>query len=308
MGMKDDDMLPDERALLEGKTPSADTGAADDTTSQAAGDDAAPGSTPPGDQAPAGATDDEGAIDQATLEAVASDDATPARPTYDTPEARDFKAERTALRAQESEIEKKWGDGEITDEERAAQLTDVRDKLDDALREQTRADTIADLNRQSVIQTQQQVLAGISDASRKAGELDYTDSKVATAYDRMLGAVMADPDNGSKSFAELAQLAHDGLCAVRGVKRGAPPPPPPPAADTPTTAAPGAKPAAAARPQIPQTLSGMPAAAATPVSNDMATSLAAMDDPDAAEAMLASLSAGQRQQLLRSTMPGTGRR
>jgi hypothetical protein len=151
-------------------------------------------------------------------EPVAIED-TAVRPTYESPEARDFDAERKALRQSKADVQKQWSDGELSDEEYSAKTSEVDDKLDTLLTLKVQAETIENLNRQAVIQTQQQALQAISAASKKAGELDYSDAKVATAYDRMLGAVMADPDNGGKAFAELAQLAHDALCTTRGVKR-----------------------------------------------------------------------------------------
>lgn len=188
---------------------------------------------------------DEGAIDQAALEAVASEDA-PARPTYESPEARDFDTERKTLRASKNDIQKQWNDGELSDEEYAAKVAAVDDQLDALLVAKTQAETIENLNRQAVIQTQMQVLDAIRTSSKKANELDYSDAKVATAYDKMLGAVMADPDNGGKTFAELAQLAHDALCTTRGVKRAAP------AAD-PNNSRPRRE-----APVIPTTLRGLP--------------------------------------------------
>lgn len=311
MGIKDDDLLPDERALLEGKPLSDGT-----DTQQAAGgtdgDGGEPAANPdagtdaPSDTPADGAVDDEGAIDQSALEAVASDE-TAARPTYDKPDARDYDTERKTLRASKADIQKKWNDGELSDEEYAAKTAEVDDQLDALLVAKTEAQTIESLNKQAAIQEQQKVLNAISTASKLANELDYTDEKVAIAYDKMLRTVAEDPDNAGKSFAELAQLAHVGLCAVRGIQRGAPKPKEDAKDDAKDG---GQKPeqAASMRAKIPTTLGSMPAAAAVPVGNDALTSLAAIDDPDAAEAALASMPASQRTALLRSTMPDTTRR
>lgn len=208
-----EDVFGDDEPLVRHLPTSEGDADSDSADAGDAGDD----TDPPAD----GASDDEGAIDQAALEAVASEDA-PARPTYDRPEARDFDAERKTLRGSKSDIQKQWNDGELSDEEYAAKVSEVDDQLDALLTAKVKAETIEDLNRQAVIQTQQQVLESIRATSKKANELDYADIKVATAYDKMLGAVMADPDNGGKTFAELAQLAHDALCTTRGVKRAAP--------------------------------------------------------------------------------------
>lgn len=313
MSMKDDDLLPDERALLEGKPLSDGTepqqaagGADGDGGESAASHDAGTGA--PSDAPADGAVDDEGAIDQTALEAVASDE-TAARPTYDKPEARDYETERKTLRASKTDIQKKWSDGELSDEEYAAKTAEVDDQLDALLVAKTEAQTIENLNKQAIIQDQQKVLNAISAASKQANELDYTDEKVATAFDNMLRTVAQDPDNAGKSFAELAQLAHTGLCAVRGIQRGSV------TQKTKDGAAGEAKDgektgdkSASMRAAIPQTLGNMPAAAAVPVGNDAITSLAALDDPDAAEAALAAMPAAQRSALLRSTIQNNTRR
>lgn len=316
--LPDDDLLPDERALLEqqanGGAPAAaapapaateaddaDTqAAAEGTAAEAAADAAA--ATP----APAPATDGEGSeTDQAATTAE------PVRPTYEAPEARDFGAELKQVRDEQAVLRTKWTNGELGDDEYNAQLASLEDKRDAVLTAKVQAETIENLNRQAVVQSQNQVLASIMKASKEAGQLDYTDAKNATAFDKMLGAVMADPENGGKSFAELAQAAHDALCAVRGVKAAAPAPSPAPS----PAGAPAPAPAAAAAPAaptmrgIPPTLGGIPQASANPVSNDAATAIVSMDDPDQAEAALASLPASQRAELLRSTIrPNQGRR
>lgn len=229
-----------------------------------------------------GAADDEGAIDQTALETVANDDAA-ARPIYDRPEARDFDTERKALRGSKAEMQKQWNDGELSDEQYAAKIGEVDDQLDALLTAKVKADTIDDLNRQAVIQTQTQVLQSVRDASKKANELDYTDAKVATAYDRMLGAVMADPENGGKSFGELAQLAHEGLCAVRGVKRAAP------ASDVPRPRR--------ETPAVPTTLRGLPNAAASNTGGSRLEAVGRLTGPAYQEAFN-KLSAAERATLL----------
>lgn len=295
MNPKDDDLLPDERALLEGKTLTDEV--KDEPIQAAEPDDETPADEP---AEPTPEADDEAAE---PVEAAKDEAAEPTRPTYDSMGEQDFKAERAALRAEEAAIEKRWGDGELSDEDRLAQLNAVRDKLDDVLRAQTRADTIADLNRQAAAQEQQKALSAVAQASAKAGELDYSDQKVAAAFDRMISAIMSDPDNAGKPFAEIAGLTHAALCAVRGVQRSVKV-----ESDSTAKSPKGDKPSQASmRATIPQTLGNMPPAAAAPVGNDAITSLAAMDDPDAAEASLAAMSAAQRKSLLRSTMP-TARR
>lgn len=301
--IQDDDLLPDERALLEQEaTGDAPAPAAAPAPADADVDTAA--APAPAADAPAPAPAPEGeAAAPAPAPAVESEggetDAAPQRPTYDTGEARDFDKERGEVRTEKAALHKKWSDGELSDDDYNTQAAALDDKLDALLTEKVQAQTIDNLNRQAAIQSQQQVLAGIMKASKAANELDYTDAKTATAFDKMLGAVMADPENGGKSFAELAQAAHDGLCAVRGVKRAAAAAPAPAAAPTP---------AQPTMRNIPATLGGMPSASNVPVSNDAASSIVGMDDPDQAEAALAAMPAAQRSELLRSTIkPNQGR-
>lgn len=316
--LPDDDLLPDERALLEQQASGAPAPAPAAAAPAPADDDTAAAPAPAPAAAEPGAEGEAAAAAAATTEADGegseTDSATtaePVRPTYEAPEARDFGAELKGVRDEQAALRKQWSDGELGDDEYNAKLAELEDRRDAVLTAKVQAETIENLNRQAVIQTQQQVLAAIRKASMEAGQLDYTDVKNATAFDKMLGAVMADPENGGKSFPELAQAAHDALCAVRGVKAAAPAPSPAPS----PAGAPAPAPAAAAAPAaptmrgIPPTLGGIPQASANPVSNDAATAIVSMDDPDQAEAALASLPASQRAELLRSTIrPNQGRR
>lgn len=314
--LPDDDLLPDERALLEGKPIATDTTPpAQAATLDPVDDDNEPATPPAAAPAPAPAAEDNtpapapapavaesegGEVDQATDAAQ--------RPTYEAPTARDFDAERKTLRGEKATLHKQWSDGELTDEDYQAKTADLDDKLDAILVEKTQAQTIENLNRQAVVQKQTDVLARIAADSKKAGLLDYGDEKTAKAFDSMFKAVASDPENEGKSFEDLANAAHTALCAVRGAKASAAPAPSPAPAPAPAAAAPAA-PAAPAMRNIPQTLNGLPPASMNPVSNDAATSIAAMDDPDAAEAALAAMPASQRTELLRSTIrPGQGRR
>jgi len=297
MTMEHDDLLPDERELLAGKTPAAAAPASDDSDADAAAaaeaaakDEGAEGDKPKEGE---GAKDDE--IDADALATVADDDAEQRLPTYDV-ETKDFAAERKTLKDAQHDIEVKWADGKISDEERAAQLVEITDKRDALTRAESKAEALAEINAQNEKAALQDVLTGIAAASKKAGEIDYGDTKAATAYNAMLKAVASDPGNEGKSFPELAQLAHDAMCAVRGVKRAAAPAPPPPKEEVKEEKKPHPREA------VPQTLTGMPAAGGNPVGNDFMTSLAASDDPDAAEAALAALPAAQKTALLRSTI------
>ena len=318
--LPDDDLLPDERALLEGGTvspapaPAADApapapAAASGTDADEEGTTAAPAPAPAADPVaaapapadePAPAPDGEGSDTDLNAE--------PARPTYEAPAARDFSAELKAVRDDQSALTKKWSDGEITDDEYNAQRADLEDKRDSVLTAKVQAETIDTLNRQAKLQSQQQVLASIISASKAAGQIDYSEAKNATAFDKMLAAVSSDPENEGLGFAELAQKTHTALCAVRGISAAAPARSPSPAPAPAPAAGPAAAPAAPSMRNIPPTLGALPSAGTVPIHNEAATTIAGMDDPDQAEAALAAMPVSQRTELLRSTIrPGHGR-
>lgn len=303
---EDDDSLPEERAALEARENGEPltTLPVDDEAPAAAAADATPpaGDTPPADppadatppadtppvtDPPPGATDGEGD----------TTDAAPQPTQYQAP-TRDWGKERTDLRAEMLAIDKKWSDGELSDEDRATQLGGIHDKLDAITRDQTRAETLVEINRQNAIAEQTKVLDALREAGKKVG-LDYGEQKNGVAFDALFDAVAKDPDNAGKGFAELAQKTHETLLAMRGIKAAAEAPAPAPA--------PAAKPAAP-KPNIPQTLHGMTPAAATPIANEAVTALANIDDPEQAEAMLAAMPQAQRQALLHSTVPTPSRR
>lgn len=330
MKMQDDDLLPDERALLEGNTTAE--APAEDAAAEAAPVDETAKADEPGTSAAATtseATEQPAAeeageseeLDPQALAAVAGETNERAPATYEV-QAKDFAAERAALDTQEADVNKRWSDGELSDPEQAAELRKLRDQRDALLREEVRAETIADINRQNTRREQSATLANIRAASASAGEVDYSDDKNAAAFDNMLRAVINDPANENISFGEAAAKAHDALCAVRGIKRAAPAPAhastpapaPATAAQANTTAQAAAAPAAPAaektdqRKAIPPTLTGLPVAASAPIGNDFLTSLAAIDDPDAAEAALAAMPKQQREAIMRSTINTSARR
>lgn len=219
------------------------------------GDAAADGEAADSEGAEAGEGGGEDApLSQESLESIASDE--PDITAFEV-EKVDFKAKRADLATKEGEIDEKWTAGQMTDTERNKQLAALRDERDELTRQQTRAETIEDLNRQQLQSYQVRVLRNIASTSKKAGQLDYGDAKVGKAFDGMLQAVAADPDNDGKAFHELAQLAHEALCASRGVKATAAPAAAAKPAGTPAATS---APAARTAPKPPLTLRGLPAA------------------------------------------------
>ncbi len=243
----------------------ADTGAADGEATEAGEGTQAAGE---GDATTAAADStkaDEPALDVEALEAIAADE--PDAPAFEVDKT-DFKAERAKLSTDEKKIEDDWAAGNLSDAERGQKLLELRDRRDDLTRQETRAETIADLNRQQQQTYQTRVLRSIATQSKTAGQLDYSDAKVGSAYDAMLRAVAADPNNEGKKFHELAQLAHEALCATRGVKAA---PAPTAAAATP------AAPAARKSPAAPITLRDLPVAATPNTGGDALDALGKLE-------------------------------
>lgn len=212
------------------------------------------------DDAPAGAADGEGSETDASTAAESdtppaeevATDGEPELPTYEVRD-RDYQAELTTLSAKEDEIEKAWSSGELTDEQRAAQLKEVRTEIRSIEREQIREETKAELNQQAILSSQKKVLARMAINSKAAGELDYGDQATASAFDAMFKAVRADPANKDLSYAQRVEKTHNALCAARGITRKA--------VAAPATAPAPAPAAARTPPQAPVTLRGVPNAA-----------------------------------------------
>ncbi|WAC72079.1 hypothetical protein OU995_21280 [Roseateles sp. SL47] len=235
---------------------------------------------------------EQGALDESALRAVAGED--DQEPDLIQVEKIDFKAKRAELTKAEQEIDQKWTEGSLTDAERNQQMADLRDRRDALTAEQSRNETIQAMNASALERHQLGVLRGIATASKAAGQLDYSDAKVGAAFDGMLRAVASDPANEGKNFRELAQLAHEGLCAVRGVRAQAAAPAPAPAA----AAKPGAQ-AAAVRtpPKPPITLRDLPTASTPHTGGDAFDALSGLKGQDY-QAAFDKLSPAQKQRLL----------
>lgn len=290
-GPQDDDMLPEERALLE---------------AQAAGEKATPATVL--------AEDDKTAQpDQAAEPAqpVATQEAqpeTPAAPILDEdgdpvliPVAvKDFKAQFEALDARQAEIESKWAAGEIDDEARLAALKEIRAQDRALTKEEARQETMVAHNEAAVSAAQQQMLGKLMAASKAAGEIDYANAAAQAAYNAQLQHLLSTEfkDKDMRDWANVRAVytkTHADLCAAFGVKKQAAAPAPAPTA------------AKAEKPVIPPTLGGIPAAGAVPVTNEFLGALSGLDDPDAAEALVAAQPKATRESILRSASP-TGRR
>lgn len=274
----------DAAAEQEAKEPTATP--ADD---KPAGDDTQPAKTD---------TSADTAPDADTLADVLAEAQPSDAPRYELPDTASIADQRKALREQRAALDAKWIAGAITDAERSEKVDAIDDQLDDLLMQATRANTLADVNRQNAINDQVRVIDSIRRDGAKVG-IDYKpDGDAAGQFDTALQVLAARKDMAGKPFEDLAREAHRVVLALNGKLAAAP-------ATSPSAAAPAAPaPAPAPKParEIPPTLGHMPAAARAPIANDFMSEFAGIDDPDRAEAMLENMPARQREALLRSTV------
>ena len=309
------DLMPEEREAMTGEKPSAAAqpaptaealadaaGATDDGADQGIDEGAASSDADAG----AAAADGNAAepVDQAAAAAALAElDAGQAKSeaprAFEVP-ADDFNAKRTELRTQKRAVHEKWANGELTDTEYFEQTDALDDQIAAIVTEQSRKATLADINRQNEERVRQaqadaenQAMAAVAVASKKAGHIDYgTDALACQQFDAQFAAVRLDPANAKLPPADLAQKAHNLVLAMRGIAPTAAP-----------AASPAPAPAAAAKPVVPPSLASMPAAAAQPIGADPLDDIMSIEDPDVREARWASLTPAQRTAALRSTVP-----
>lgn len=294
MGIKDDDLLPEERALMNG-TAAEDEPQDEPDAVAAAGveDEAAEGAAEPASTEPAAEAKPDA---EAETEAAAAEPAKPAVEASQAYEVADTKAiadQRKTLRAEKAGIEAKWASGELSDEDRAAKIGELDDQLDTLLIEQTRAETLREANAQRAMQDQVSALKRIA-ATAKGQGIDYADDGMGAMYDAKLRAVAADPAFAGKAFEDVAAEAHARVLKAIGRDPAAPTPTPTPAPTPAKRESP--------RANIPPTLGAMPAAAAQPVGDELAAQIDAITDPDELERRWAALPASKRTSMLRSTV------
>lgn len=220
-----------------------------------------------------------------------------------------METQRKTLRDQEAEVGDKiqavrdqWNQGDLSDDEKDAQIqalrsqaSTLRDQQDELLQEVSAQRALASANAQREAADQTKVLVQI--AKGAAGVIDYADPSVANQFDAQLSALASDAKWAGKTFAERAAKAHELVCVLNGKA-------PTPVAAAPAAATTNAAPAApAAKRDVPPTLGGIPAAGATPVGTDFISQFEGLD-PDAAEAMLASLPPAARTNAFRATVRG----
>lgn len=308
------DLMPEEREAMTGAKPQtvAQPAPADETPADAAGatDDGADQGIDEGtgsSDADAGAAAADGKaadepVDQAAAAAAlaeldAGQTKTEAPRAFEVP-ADDFNAKRTELRTQKRAVHEKWANGELSDTEYFEQTDAIDDQIAAAVAEQSRKATLADINRQNEERVRQaqadaenQAMAAVALAAKKAGHIDYaTDALACQQFDAQFAAVRLDPANAKLPPVEQAQKAHNLVLAMRGIAPTA-------------AAAPAAAPASPTKAVIPPSLASMPAAAAQPIGADPLDDIMAIEDPDVREARWAALTPAQRTAALRTTVP-----
>lgn len=254
---------------------------------------------PPAEQAATGAAggDDGGAAAAgeagitAEQAAAALEEAEPIKPkAFEVGNVDDIAEQRKTLRSQKAEVEAKWSGGHITDEERAAKIADIDDKLDDLLIRSTRASTLREINEQNARDAEKRAAddmnAEIVRVIRQAQAdktIDYPSDPLAQAqFDGVMAAIKASPAGGKMPVRELVDQTHRAVLAIRGTPAQA-------------TAAPGQRRQA---PEPPPSLAFVPAAASQAVSDDMLGKFRTLSG-DEAEAFMASLPEREQRRLLK---------
>lgn len=164
--------------------------------------------------------------------------------------------EKKTLRTQIADIDKKWGAGEITDEQRAEQLGPLQDRVDTIIGDMSVMQSLAAASEQSIYRSEQAVIADIVARGGAAG-LDYAGrAELQAQFNAAIDALDKSPAYTNKTFAEVAEAAHQLVMSMNGKAAAAPAPAP---ANAPTAAAPATPPTRTA-PPMPPTLRDLPAA------------------------------------------------
>lgn len=293
-------MTPDEIAILEADT--GDESSLDAPSSQNPADESASAADDAGsDGADSGAEAADGAAEEAGDKAPAAEaqaeaqvkpEAQPAElPKYNVPEG-DFDAKLKDVRAQLRQAHQDWDDGKIEDDVYRKMVDDLEASKDALLVEQTRAQTIAELNEQhkrAAIQARQNAEDSAMRALAekcKGSAVDYTKDKTATKqFDIAYQGLAVDPDNAELSIPQLVQKAHEAVLAMRGKS---PAPAQQQQADKPST-----------RQGVPNTLAGVPPASRPSTGSDPELERFMSLSGEDAEFYLASLSPAKVEALMR---------
>lgn len=277
--------------------------AAADQADDATGEDAADAGADDADDTESADADPQADAATLTAEQLAAiaKDAEPAAtlPKFDVPE-RDFAAERKALRDSRKEIQAKWDQGELSDEELQAQLDAVDDQLEALATERARADTLKAINEQAARDAQAKIDAEYSNATTAiikaaaastTAKVDYLKDQAAQRqFDMALDMLQADPENAGKTPTQLVREAHRAVLIIRGLPTGAPA-----TAPAPTPAAGAPKPPR----NVPMGIGHLPNASPVPVQDETLAQAQNLSGEDL-EQYMARLSPSQLAKLMKT--------
>lgn len=217
-----EDIFGDDEELvrkLPADSAAAETGTTDETAIEdqaASAEDAAATTEQQADQSQSSAATE--ALDAEALgELVDPLEVRAAQPQrFEAAPPQGFKEDRARLLGERAKAMKQLMDGEMDAEQFAAEDIRISDELDVLTREQVRAETLLEVNRQNESSYQQQVIKSL--INRTKSQVDYAkDQAAARQFDTALGLVMAEPESRGKDYAELAEEAHRLVAARRGV-------------------------------------------------------------------------------------------
>lgn len=274
--------LDDDTAAAPAAAAASD--AAGETTEQEAGETTTTEAATEGEQA--------AAVDETVLAELADPlgIAQPAPTTYKAEIPADLDANREALLTEKADALEKLMTGEIDAKEFAEVEMRVTKEMAKIDRQLARAETLAEINQQSVSQYEGLVIAQIVDTTKSV--LDYSkDTTAARQFDAVMAGLRADPANASKSFADLAAYANKTVLAIRGLSL------PGEQAPAATSSQAASKPPQRGVPAVPPTLRGIPTAA-TPNSGGGVVEQMANLSGQAYEAAFSKLSPSQQAALL----------
>lgn len=209
---------------------------------------------------------------------------------------KDFKEQRSKLLGEKAAATARLMNGEIDTDAYAAEEVRIAEALDELTRQQVRAETLADVNRQNEASYSQLALDSLIRRAKVAGEIDYKATPgAAQHFDRALQVVLADPEFASKDIAEAYAEAHSMVCARLGVQR-----------KTAAGAGGGQQDGAAGKTEVPNrqpagaaplTLRNLPAAASTTPAGGVEEQMARLHGPEY-EAAFSKLTPAQKARLL----------
>jgi len=218
-------------------------------------------------------------------------------PTIPTVDRQAFETARDTVRTQMDAIDARWEAGEITPQQRLAEIRPLQNQLDslnsDFASQMGEARALA----RTAQATHEQVLGRIRAAGARDG-LDYNQQHLQQQFDLASQMIQADPRNAALSWVDVAARADAQVRAINGVrvKGAAPAPSPTPAAaPAPAAQAPAAAPAAAAPPpNVPPTLRTMPTAAGAGAGTDTIAAKLAAGDANQRNALWEKMTPAQR--------------